>query len=73
MRTGKDVAIKIVNLEGDDADIDEIRREVSVLCQCDSPYIIKYHESHLVGSKLCIVMDHCALGSLRQILVHTIW
>lgn len=68
----KDVAIKVVNLETDHAGIDEIRREVSVLCHCDSPYIIRYYESFLVGSKLWIIMDYCGLGSLRQILVLTI-
>jgi len=72
MKTGKPVAIKVVNLDADHAGIDEIRREVSVLCHCDSAYIIKYHESLLVGSRLWIVMDYCGFGSLRQIIVLSI-
>ncbi len=67
-RSQKTVAIKVVNLETDHADIDEIRTEVSMLCNCDSPYIIKYHESFLVGSELWIVMDFCGLGSSRQLI-----
>lgn len=72
MKTGKSVAIKVVNLDADHEGIDEIRREVSVLCHCDSAYIIKYHESILVGSRLWIVMDYCGFGSLRQIIVLSI-
>lgn len=63
------MAIKVIDLEVDNAGIEEIRAEVSVLCHCDSPYIIRYYESYLIGSKLWIVMDYCGLGSLRQILV----
>lgn len=63
------MAIKVIDLELDNAGIEEIRAEVSVLCHCDSPYIIRYYESYLIGSKLWIVMDYCGLGSLRQIIV----
>jgi serine/threonine-protein kinase 24/25/MST4 len=69
--TGTFVAIKVVNLEEDNDGIEEIKREVSVLCHCFSPYVIKYHGSYLNGSQLWIVMDYCGVGSLRQILVHT--
>lgn len=69
-RTGESVAIKVVNLEGDAVEgIEEIRKEISVLSHCDSPHIIRYRGSYLVGSKLWIVMDYCSLGSLRQVLV----
>jgi len=70
-RTEQEVAIKEVNLEGDNVGIEEIRREIATLCQCSSQYIVRYHESVLVGSKLWIVMDFCAHGSLRQIIVTT--
>lgn len=68
--TGTFVAIKVVNLEEDNEGIEEIKREVSVLCHCSSPYVIKYHGSYLNGSQLWIVMDYCGVGSLRQILVN---
>lgn len=69
-RTGTTVAIKVVNLEDEDGvNTEDLRREISVLSHCDSPYILRYYESFLVGTKLWIVTDYCALGSLRQIMV----
>lgn len=69
-RTGATVAIKVVNLEDEDGvNTEDLRREISVLSHCDSPYILRYYESFLVGTKLWIVTDYCALGSLRQIMV----
>lgn len=58
----------MVNLEHDLETIDELRKEIGVLSHCDSPNIIRYHGSYLVGTKLWIVMDFCGLGSLRQLI-----
>jgi serine/threonine-protein kinase 24/25/MST4 len=65
--TGKEVAIKVVNLEADDEGIEEMRREISILSRCQSQYITKYHESVVCGTKLWIIMDFCGLGSLRNL------
>lgn len=62
------MAIKVVNLEHDLETIDELRKEIGVLSNCDSPNIIRYHGSYLVGTKLWIIMDYCGLGSLRQLI-----
>lgn len=67
--TGEIVAIKVVNLETNSEDIDEIRKEIGVLSHCDFPNVIRYRGSFLVGTKLWIVMDYCALGSFRQLIV----
>jgi serine/threonine protein kinase len=66
--TNEVIAIKSVNLEDDSEGIEEIRKEIRVLSTCDSPHIIRYRCSYLVDTKLWIIMDYCALGSLRQFL-----
>lgn len=63
------MAIKAINLENDPEAIEEIRKEIGVLANCDSPNIIRYLGSYLVGMSLWIVMDYCALGSLRGVIV----
>lgn len=67
--SGEVIAIKVVNLENDAEGIEEIRKEVAVLSNCDFPHIIRYRGSYLVGSKLWIITDFCALGSLRELIV----
>lgn len=68
--TNNTVAIKTINL--DEEDIDEMRREISILMHCSSPYITQYLGSMVSGIKLWIMMDYCELGSLRSIKQHGI-
>jgi len=37
-----------------DEDITDIQKEITVLSQCDSPYITKYYGSYIVDTKLWI-------------------
>lgn len=66
--TGRVVAIKLVDLEKADEEIDVIQREIKVMSQIVNPYVVQYHSSLMEGSTLWIVMEYMSGGSLKQLL-----
>lgn len=63
--TGHFLAIKQVPVE---SDLQEIVKEISIMKQCDSPYIVKYFGSYFKDADLYIVMEYCGAGSVSDIM-----
>ncbi|EON96666.1 putative serine threonine-protein kinase protein [Phaeoacremonium minimum UCRPA7] len=66
--TGETVAIKHIDLESSEDDIQEIQQEISVLSTCASPFVTQYKASFLRGHKLWIVMEYLGGGSCLDLL-----
>lgn len=67
-RTGQSVAIKIIDVENADDEVDDIIQEISILSGLNSPYVTKYYGSYLKGSDLWIIMEFCSGGSCGDML-----
>ena len=51
-----------------DTDLQEIIKEISIMQQCDSPYVVKYYGSYFKNTDLWIVMEYCGAGSVLDIM-----
>lgn len=68
LATGQIVALKLVDLEKADDEIEVIQREIKVMSQISNPHVVKYHSSLMKGSTLWIVMEFMSGGSLKELI-----
>ncbi|CCH45780.1 Serine/threonine-protein kinase [Wickerhamomyces ciferrii] len=62
-------AIKVLNLDTSEDEVKDVQQEIQFLSHLKQiPNVVHYYGSHLNGTKLWIIMDYCAGGSLRTLL-----
>jgi serine/threonine kinase 3 len=64
-KSGQVLAIKQVPVY---KDLQEIIKEISIMQQCDSPWIVKFYGSYFKNTDLWIVMEYCGAGSVSDIM-----
>ncbi|KAL4954614.1 kinase-like domain-containing protein [Aspergillus filifer] len=67
-RNGKSVAIKIIDVENAEDEVEDIIQEIAILSELNSEYVTRYHGSYLKGSSLWIVMEFCSGGSCSDLM-----
>jgi hypothetical protein len=67
-RTGQSIAIKVIDVENAEDEVDDIIQEINILSELNSPYVTKYHGSYLKGSDLWIIMEYCSGGSCGDLM-----
>ena len=59
------MAVKIVPTNGD---ISSLRREITILKECRSQYVVSYYGSYFKENNLWLIMEYCAAGSMTDLI-----
>lgn len=70
-QTGESVAVKLINLEEAEDEIDDIQKEIAMISACNSDYVTRYHASCVYGTTLWIVMEFVDGGSVLDVMQTT--
>ncbi|QID88083.1 kinase that interacts with cdc31p [Saccharomyces pastorianus] len=69
VKTRRVFAIKVLNLDSDSDEVEDVQREIQFLASLKQiPNITRYYGSYLKDTSLWIIMEYCAGGSLRSLL-----
>lgn len=69
MKTKHVYAIKVLNLDSNEDEIEDVQQEIKFLSSSRNiQNVTKYYGSYLLDTKLWIIMEYCAGGSLRTLL-----
>ncbi|KAF2076337.1 hypothetical protein CYY_002343 [Polysphondylium violaceum] len=64
-RTGYIVAVKLVPVN---EDFQEILKEINIMKQCRSKYVVQYFGNYFKDETCWIIMEYCALGSVSDMM-----
>ena len=67
-QTGEVVAIKVIDLDQAEDEIDDIVQEINVMALCESAFVTQYYGSHVSGSQLYIIMEYVGGGSILDMM-----
>lgn len=65
-RDGKIVAIKVLEVENEDTT--DLVKEINILKQCDSPFVVAYKGTFQKDGHVWIVMEYCGAGSICDLM-----
>ncbi|EGG21714.1 calpain-like cysteine protease [Cavenderia fasciculata] len=64
-KTGHIVAIKLVPVN---EDFQEILKEINIMKQCRSKYVVQYYGNYFKEDTCWIIMEYCAMGSVSDMM-----
>ena len=62
------MAIKIIDIESAEDEVEDIIQEIAILSELRSQYVTKYYGSYAKGAELWIVMEFCSGGSCADLM-----
>lgn len=66
--TGKEVAVKQIDLENENADLFEVNKEIQILSESKHPYITRFYGCFVRHFQLWVIMEYVDGGSLFDLL-----